>query len=135
MNTMHRTMVAAACALMFAVGGCSNGGGSAQATAEVRKDAAEGAKREAEARMDATYDREQARKHALDVPGGGAPADAASARGAALTAADAAHVTAVSACDAQSRESQARCRERADSELATAKARAEAAGSAGAGRP
>jgi hypothetical protein len=130
MNTMHRLGLGVTIALLLAVGGCGNGV-SAQSTAEVRKGAAEGAKRDAEALMDATYAREQARKHALNGEGAAAPGDAASTRVAALASADAVHAAAISRCDAQPAEPSGPCKERADSELATARARAEAAGLSG----
>lgn len=123
MNAMHEFGLSAAVVLLLATGGCGNAGPPPNAL-EVRKDAAEGAKREAEARMDATYDREQVRKHALEAQAGGAPADPASTRNAALASAEATYAAAVLRCDAQTGESRTPCRERADSELASAKARA-----------
>ena len=133
MNTMHGLGLSAAVALLLAIGGCGSGV-SAQSTAEVRKDAAEGAKRDAEALMDATYVKEQARKHALDAQAGSAPADAASSRAASLAAADASHAEALGRCGSQPMDSRAPCTERADSELATARARVAAAESSGSGR-
>jgi predicted small lipoprotein YifL len=126
MKVMHRIGLSTAAALLLAVTGCGNAG-PAQSTAQVRRDASESAKREAEALMDASYAREQARKHALDASARGATADAASARTAALASAETTYATALLRCNAQAGASKASCTERADSERATARARAEAA--------
>jgi hypothetical protein len=126
MNRIIQISLSGAVALLLAMGGCGSGGG-AQSTAEVRKDAAEAATREAEARMDATYGKEQARKHASESQAAGAMADPAHTRSAALASAEASHASAVSRCEGEAVEAYAACKERAESEFATAKARAEAA--------
>ena len=128
MNEIHRIGLGAAAVLVLAIagGGCGNSG-PAPSTLEVRRGASEAAKLEAEARMDATYEREQARKHASGPGANGTPGDAASVRSSALASAEAAHAAALLRCNVQPGDSLAACRERADSELATARARAEAA--------
>ena len=77
--------------------------------------------------MDATYEREQARRRAPAPQGNGASGDVASVRSAALASAEAAHAASLLRCNAQSGDLQVSCKERAESELATARARAEAA--------
>lgn len=76
MNAILRCGSTAAAVLLLQLGGCGNASPPPDA-AEVRKSAAEGAKHEAEARMDAIYDREQSRKHALEAQSGAAPPDVA----------------------------------------------------------
>jgi hypothetical protein len=126
MNRMLEVSLGGVVAVLLAMGGCGSGGG-AQSTAEVRKGASEVATREAEARMDATYDKEQARKHTSDSqPVRGMP-DAGAHRSAALASAEASHAAAISRCEGQAVDVYAACKERAESEFATAKAQAEAA--------
>lgn len=125
MHVMHHIGLGTAVALLLAVTGCGNAG-PAQSTAKVRRDASEAANREAEARMDATYDREQAHKHALELAAGGAPTGSPSTRNA-LAAAEATYADALLRCNAQAGPAKASCTKRADSERATARARADAA--------
>lgn len=126
MNTMRRIGLSTVVASLLAVAACGSAG-PAQSTAEVRRNASEAAKREAEARMDATYDREQAHKHALDASAGGATTDRLAARTAALAAAETTYADALLRCNAQAGAPKASCTERAESERAAARARAEAA--------
>ena len=125
MTIMHQIGLSAATALLFATGGCGSAG-PATPTAEIRSNASEAAKREAEARMDATYERDQARKRAIAGQTGGAPPDAAAARIAAHASAELNHTAALLRCNGQPEDSRSSCKERAESEFATANARADA---------
>ncbi len=127
MNERHRIGSGAATALVVTIliAGCGNQA-PAPTTLEVRRGASEAAKLEAEARMDATYEREQARKRERE-PGPedrGAQESRAPARNAALAAAEAAHAAGLVRCNEKPSDLLTACKERADAELAAARARA-----------
>jgi ABC-type glycerol-3-phosphate transport system substrate-binding protein len=64
-NKINQAAAIAAFAALLAVSACGQSS-PAQTPTEIRSAAAEGAKAEAESRMDATYNREQTAKHELE---------------------------------------------------------------------
>ena len=65
MTEIYRPAAVAAFAALLAVSACGQDA-PAQTPTEIRSNATEGAKAEAEARMDAAYNREQTAKHELE---------------------------------------------------------------------
>jgi hypothetical protein len=125
MNRLKHSAVLAAFTALLTVTACGHGT-PAQSQADVRKAAAGGARAEAEARLDAAWKIDEARRQLAKAQNDVATVEVGATRYVTVAEAEAAYKVAIARCAAQSSDSRAPCEKRADMELAAAKVHADA---------
>jgi hypothetical protein len=125
MNKLKHAAMFAALTVLLTVTACGQET-PAQSRADIRKAAAEGAKTEALARMDAAWKIDEARRQLARAQTDVTTVEVGATRDVTVAEAEAEHKVAIARCEAQSKDARALCKKQADSDLAAAKLHADA---------
>lgn len=126
MNRITTSAAFITCALLLAVAGCAKKETTAETQADVAKAQNEGARDVATAQNDASEKMADATEQVTKAQSEAAQTSAGTTRDMTIAEAEAAHKVAIERCEAQSGDARRVCKNVADTDLAAAKAHAEA---------